>query len=53
MNNNFLIGIVEGGAQLSPLGTAVTNRPIVPAPGDYDDREIGGMMIGRGNQSTR
>jgi hypothetical protein len=24
----------------------------VPAPGDYDDGEIGGMMIGRGNQST-
>jgi hypothetical protein len=28
-------------------------RPIVPAPGDYDDGEIGGMMIGRGNRSTR
>jgi hypothetical protein len=25
--------------------------PIVPAPGDYDDREIGGM-IGRGNRRT-
>jgi hypothetical protein len=24
----------------------------VPAPGDYDDGEIGGM-IGRGNRSTR
>jgi hypothetical protein len=23
--------------------------PIVPAPGGYDDGEIGGMMIGRGN----
>jgi hypothetical protein len=32
---------------LVPLGTAVTNRPVVPAPGDYDDGEIGGMMIGR------
>jgi hypothetical protein len=32
---------------LGPLGTAATNRPIVPDPGDYDDREIGGMMIGR------
>jgi hypothetical protein len=41
-----------GGVQLGPLGTAATNRPIVPAPGDYDDREIGGM-IGRGNRSTR
>jgi hypothetical protein len=26
--------------------------PIMAAPGDYDDGEIGGM-IGRGNQSTR
>jgi hypothetical protein len=31
---------------LGPLGTAATNRPIVPAPCDYDDGEIGGM-IGR------
>jgi hypothetical protein len=39
---------------LSPLGTAATNRPIVPVPGDYDDEEIGGMMMtGRGNRSTR
>jgi hypothetical protein len=37
---------------LGPLGTAATNRPIVPAPGDYDDGEIGGI-IGRGNRSTR
>jgi hypothetical protein len=37
---------------LSPLGTAATYRPIVPAPGDYNDGEIGGM-IGRGNRSTR
>jgi hypothetical protein len=37
---------------LGPLGTAATNRPIVPAPVDYDDGEIGGM-IGRGNRSTR
>jgi hypothetical protein len=36
---------------LGPLGTAATNRPIVPAPGDYDDGEIGEMMIGRGNQA--
>jgi hypothetical protein len=48
----FLIGILRGGFQLGPLGTAATNRPIVPAPGDYDDGEIGGM-IGRGNRSTR
>jgi hypothetical protein len=42
---------VEGGVQLGPLDTAAINRPIVPAPGDYDD-EVGGMMIGRGNRST-
>jgi hypothetical protein len=48
----FLIGIVGGGVQLGPLATAATNWPIVPAPGDYDDREIGGM-IGKGNRSTR
>jgi hypothetical protein len=50
--NFFLIGIVGGGIQLGPLGTAATNRPIVPAPGDYDDGEIDGM-IGRGNRSIR
>jgi hypothetical protein len=37
---------VVGGVQLGPLGTAATNRPIVSAPGDYDDGEIG-VMIGR------
>jgi hypothetical protein len=51
-NYFFLICIVGGGVQLGPLGTAATNRPIVPAPGDYDDGEIGGM-IGMGNRSTR
>jgi hypothetical protein len=43
---------VGGGVQLGPLGTAATNRPIVPAPGDYKDGEIGGM-IGTGNRSSR
>jgi hypothetical protein len=42
---------VAGGVQLGPLGTATTNRPIVPALGDYDG-EIGGM-IRRENRSTR
>jgi hypothetical protein len=37
---------------VSALGTAATNRPIVSAPGDYDDGESGGM-IGRGNRGTR
>jgi hypothetical protein len=48
----FLIGIVGGGVLLGPLGTAATNRHIVPAPGDYYDGEIG-EMIGRGNRNTR
>jgi hypothetical protein len=51
--NFFLIGIVGGGVHLGPLGTAGANEHIVPAPGDYDDGEIGGMMIGRGNRSTQ
>jgi hypothetical protein len=50
---SFLIGIVGDGVQLGPFGTATTNRPIVPAPGDYDNGEISGMMIGRGNRSIR
>jgi hypothetical protein len=28
------------------------NRRIVPTPGDYDNGEIGGMLIGKGNPST-
>jgi hypothetical protein len=43
--NVLLIGIVGGGVQLGPLGNAIINRPIVPAPGDYVDGEIDGMMI--------
>jgi hypothetical protein len=49
----FLIGTVGGGVQLGPLGTTATNRTIVSATGDYDDGEIGGIVIGRGNRSTR
>jgi hypothetical protein len=37
-----------GWSQLSTLGTATTNRPIVTASGDYDDGEFDGM-IGSGN----
>jgi hypothetical protein len=36
---------------LGPLCTAATNGPIVPAPGDDDIGEIGGI-IGRGIRST-
>jgi hypothetical protein len=38
---------------VGPFGTAATISPIVPAPSDYDDGEIGGMMIARENRSTR
>jgi hypothetical protein len=44
---------VGGGVQLGPLGTAATDWPIVPAPGDYDDGEFSRMKIGRRNRSTR
>jgi hypothetical protein len=44
----LLIGILGGEVQLGSFCTAATNRPIVPAPGDYDDGETG-RMIGRGN----
>jgi hypothetical protein len=39
----------RGGVKLGPLGTAATNRPIVPTPGDYDDGEIGEIMIVKEN----
>jgi hypothetical protein len=45
--------LVGGGVQLGSLGTAATDWPIVPARGDYDDGEFGGMKIGRGNRSTQ
>jgi hypothetical protein len=38
--------------QLGPLGTSATNWPLVPAPGDYEDGEFGGLMIGKENRST-
>jgi hypothetical protein len=38
---------------LGSLGTSATEWPIVPAPGDCDDGEFGGIKIGRGNRSTR
>jgi hypothetical protein len=48
----FLIGIVGGRVQWGPPWTVASNKPVVTAPGDYDDGEIGGM-IGRGNRSTQ
>jgi hypothetical protein len=49
---NLFILYIGGGVQLGPLGTAATNRPILPALGNYVDGEICGI-IGRGNRSTR
>jgi hypothetical protein len=46
---SLVVYILGSGVQLGPLGTAATNRCMVPAPDDYDDGEIGGMMIARGN----
>jgi hypothetical protein len=43
---------VGDGVQLGPLDTAATNWPIVPAPGDYNDGEIDGMIVRR-KLSTR
>jgi hypothetical protein len=39
-------------SKLGPLGTSATYWPIVPAPGDCKDGEIGGMND-RGDRSTR
>jgi hypothetical protein len=40
-------------SKLGPLGKLATKRPIVPALGDYDDGEFGGMKIGKENRSTQ
>jgi hypothetical protein len=38
---------------MGPLSTSATKWPIVPAQGDYDDGEFGGMKTGRVNRSNR
>jgi hypothetical protein len=40
-------------SRLGPLGTSATNWLIVPASGDCENGEFGGMKIDRGNRSTR
>jgi hypothetical protein len=47
----FLICIVGVESKLGPLGTSATYWPIVPAPGDCEYEEFGGMN-GRGDRST-
>jgi hypothetical protein len=39
-------------SKLGPLGTSAIYWPIVPAPGDCEDGEFGGMNSS-GNRSTR
>jgi hypothetical protein len=39
-------------SKLGPLGTSAIYWPIVPAPGDCEDGEFGGMKFGRENGST-
>jgi hypothetical protein len=43
----------KDGVQLGSLGISANNWPLVPTPGDYEDGEFGGMVIGKGNRSTR
>jgi hypothetical protein len=38
---------------MGPLGTSAIYWRIVPAPGDCEDGEFGGLKIGRGNCSAR
>jgi hypothetical protein len=44
-----------GGVRLSRIGTWATNWPIVPIPDDRrcECEAVGGMIIDRGNRSTR
>jgi hypothetical protein len=48
----FLIHLVGVGVQLGPLSIVATDSPTVPAPGDDDDGEFGGMKIGGEKRST-
>jgi hypothetical protein len=45
--------MVEGGVQTGSTRHVGHFRAIVPAPGDCEDGEFGGIKIGRGNRSTR
>jgi hypothetical protein len=55
MSFRIIVSIFFRGVGLSPLGTAATSgllyKPQMIDEGDYG--AIGGMMIGRGNRSTR
>jgi hypothetical protein len=49
----FFIRIVVGGIQTGSTRHVRHFWPTVPAPGDCEDGEFGGMKIGRENRSTR
>jgi hypothetical protein len=49
----FLIDIIGGWSPIGSTWHCGHQGPIVPGPGAYDDEEIGGMMIRKGNRSTR
>jgi hypothetical protein len=50
----FIVLSAVEGERVSPLVTSGTIWSIVPAPDDNDEcGALGGMRIGRGNQSTR
>jgi hypothetical protein len=40
-------------SKVGPLGTSAIYWPIVPASGDCEDGEFGGMKIGKGKRNTR
>jgi hypothetical protein len=49
----ILIRIVGSGVHTGSIRHVGHYWPIVPAPGNCDDGEFGGLKIGRGNRSTR
>jgi hypothetical protein len=49
----FLIRIVWGGVHTGTTLHVGYFWPIIPAPGDCEGEEFGGMKIGRGNRSNR
>jgi hypothetical protein len=50
---SFLIRVVGGGVHTVSTRHVGHFWPIVPAPCDCEDGEVGGLKIGRGNRNTR
>jgi hypothetical protein len=49
----FLFEYWRGGVHTESTWHCGHYWPIVPAPGDCEDGEVGGMKIGRGDRSTQ